>query len=445
MQIVSYRGPAQPGGVSSLIQRADRKQSSWWHLEQDKLQVLSGDVRITMAELPHSVIEGHYRYSNEVLWPLMHGVTDNVSLNSEFHDAYIAANFAIARMFNQFTATTNSAAFVHDYQFAVLPRFLSVEPDFRPVHFWHIPWAKSIPEQYIDQIKEIARGLISCKAVGFHTAEYADDFANFVRENFKKITVSPDNRTIQKERGPVTQLLVSPAGIDYNKWREQSVAEVAPPCSGPFVLSVDRADYTKGIAERINGIDMLFTRHPELREQITFVFVTQRTRAGMSAYDNYWQECQSRFQQVLQRHASTNWSPIVWIHTPVQPRTLSGWYQQAEALLITSRADGLNLTAKEFIASTTRLDASLLLSRYAGVWHELKHHVHTIEHVDAEHIYSSVLASLNQPRLERQLHMLAMKRIVRENSWQRWWNDMSASLNADAVQADRNQSSTGAA
>jgi trehalose-6-phosphate synthase len=190
---------------------------------------------------------------------------------------------------------------------------------------------------------------------------------------------------------------------------------------GKFVLSVDRADYTKGVLERMNAIDTYFESNPHRVGKITFVQVCQPTRIGLPAFDKYWQKCRARAEELNARWGAQDgaWHPVSWIDKPVPPKVLAWLYSKAESMLINPVRDGLNLTAKEFAVCST--NGSLILSRGAGVWEEIGGNVVALQSLSPEDIARQIEAALTMPQQEKSLRLQAMKRIIKANTLNAWW------------------------
>jgi trehalose 6-phosphate synthase/phosphatase len=438
MQIVSYRGPSQPGGVASILEHANNQfpESAWWHIKDNSIQTISWHKKSTVAAIPPEITEGHYRYCNELLWPLMHGNSQVARYVEADRNCYRSLNLTLAAHLNWNERSV--PIFGQDYQFALLPSYLTFAKSSKSLYFWHIPWPESFPAEFESHIAEVARGLLRCGSLGFHTAGYVRNFSEFVMRHLPEFRVMSDGVTIVSRNGHVCTLVSSPAGIDYGFW--ENAARTVPNAGVPdipFILSVDRADYTKGIAERIEAIKQVFRRQESLKGKLQFVFICQRTRPGIAAYDEYWERCQRLYQEALEELSTPDWSPINWITHSVSPERLAGYYSQATSMLVNPSKDGLNLTAKEFVASAALTNASLILSTGAGAWQELRNNVISIEACNPDDICASILQSLQEPTSMRRLNMHALKHIVRANSFDTWWERLTRNQNNSAVSGTR--------
>jgi trehalose-6-phosphate synthase len=238
--------------------------------------------------------------------------------------------------------------------------------------------------------------------------------------------------TRSRHGGP-TKLLVHPLGIDFEFWtelRDSCKEEEMDPRlvkigNSKFVLSVDRVDYTKAVLDRLLIVDRFFETHPEQIGQVTFVQVCGRSRPGLPAFDQYWHACRSLLGAVNNRWKVGDWKPVDWIEHSLSPKDLSYLYSKADCMLVNPVRDGLNLTAKEFIACQGSDPGVLLLSPGAGAIHELGDYALPAAPGDRDGTVASIAQSLVMPLKERQHRALKMKTILVSNQLSHWWTAFS--------------------
>ncbi|MDQ5965982.1 MAG: Trehalose-6-phosphate synthase [Cyanobacteriota bacterium erpe_2018_sw_39hr_WHONDRS-SW48-000098_B_bin.30] len=473
MNILSYRGPGSPGGVSATLSRLFKitgiSNAQWCYVSGNSLHRIETHRRGPSARchIPQTIVDGHYRYCNEFLWPVLHDLPQD--------STYIAADRLLYNQFN--LASTSIIAktpkadiinnwFVNDYQFALLPELLS-SSGLAITTFWHIPWPRNVQPNHIEPLKEIALGLLGSRKIGFHTQEYADNFLNFVQEHCHQYRVDilkmnivmgneresyGHNRFNQKK----TSILVRPLGIDTQYWKylaenqptpsakEQeeeeglAVGDLHAPTytlshsrtnvshsdklliAKPYILSVDRCDYTKGISQRLQGIDTFFETFPQYRNQVNFIQICQPSRQGLKVFNDYWLQCSKQAETINNKWQDCDWKPIYWIDTPVSAQTLSLFYRRATAMLITPIRDGLNLTAKEYIACTDHNPGVLLLSYATGAWQEIGPYSLTINPHDDQQIAIQIDRALVMPPAERLNRASKIKELLEHNSLATW-------------------------
>jgi trehalose 6-phosphate synthase len=202
----------------------------------------------------------------------------------------------------------------------------------------------------------------------------------------------------------------------------------------PYVLSVDRADYTKGIINRLRSIDTFFDNKPELKRHLTFAQICTRTRSGLEAYDQYWLDCQRQIDFINKKHGSEGWEPILNVENPMNSPQLALLYRNASVMLVNPLKDGLNLTAKEFVACQTGPPGVLALSPAAGVWSELGRHSVAVDPTNPDQIADAVHAALTMSRSDKSQRIHQMLKQLRRNTLSDWCNQFVARLQAKVGQ-----------
>jgi len=446
MNILSYRGPSTAGGVSSALARiietcADGNQR-WWYMDGNTLETRTSAYNppSTIAAMPRSVIDGHYSYCNSFIWPILHDLPQHATLNLRDRRLYQIFNTRFARKILRSGELKSDLCFVNDYQLALATGLIARSSGKEIILFWHVPWPSNVADEHAPYIAEIAEGLLGASRLGFHTEEYARNFLNFVGRHLNDYEINEDNLTIvnRRDRRRVTELTAQPLGLDFRFWRD-TTDDATPvhkdldvrekiPCR--FVLSVDRADYTKGVLERLEAIDAFFEKNPHRIGKITFVQVCQPTRNGLAAFDKYWQQCSARAEKLNRRWSSDkNWSPVSWIDKPVPPKVLAWLYSKAESMLINPVRDGLNLTAKEFAVCSS--SGSLILSRGAGVWHEIGESVIPLHNLNPMAMAEAIETALTMPAGEKIARLQEMKKIIKANTLRVWWRRFERGASAD--------------
>ena len=238
MNIISYRGPGMAGGLSSALGLAWEQHATdgdcWWHIAKSNLQALNTGVRKTMPGIvvDQDLIDGHYHYCNEFLWPVMHDLSQFATYELNHHKQYDQFNQAIASHIRKVMPFQNTdTCFVQDYQLALLPQLLSHRAVVNSAVFWHIPWPRKVDDAHVAPVCAIANGLLSAKVIGFHIAEYANNFMNFVELHLpqfhcdrQKLVIAPVKTKTLRD-GFNRKLLVSPLGLDSAYWSSLAEAE----------------------------------------------------------------------------------------------------------------------------------------------------------------------------------------------------------------------------
>lgn len=422
--IVSYRGPNQGGGVSAAIGRLlDTLEigvpfwlysvGNYIKLRQENCESSPG-----LTQVNKQVIEGHYRFCNEYLWPIFHDQPHLAQFKQSDLESYFLFNVSMS---NVALSTQCQQYFVHDYQLMLVPNYINLSEPPVSNFFWHIPWPRQIALEHAFVIKELVLGMLRSTTIGFHTRSYADNFLSFVEQFLPQANVQGDTITVEGAEHP-TKLLVAPLGVDNGYWQSPETLAVRLPAEN-YIISVDRCDYSKGVINRLMGIEWFFEKFPERIETVSFVQVCSRSRQGLEQFDDYWKTCRSLAQRINSRFARSQWTPIIWLDSALDSDTLKALYRGSSAILITSLADGLNLTAKEYALTHThsQVPGIVILSSRAGAFAELSEGCIPLRTMIPEEIGLSVERSLNYGIAERKVLSRKLQKRLEYMSIRKWW------------------------
>jgi trehalose-6-phosphate synthase len=436
MNIITYRGPGKAGGLSNSVGQAwyscADSSDRWWNIGENTLQYLSAfdDTENDVTCIPPELIDGHYKYCNEFLWPVLHNLPTLSLLKSESCKHYDQFNLTVGEALASLFKHTNQlqpTCFIHDYHFALLPKLLKEKANARSVFFWHIPWPKKIDDHVItSQLKNMVAGILHSEGVGFHTNEYAINFIQFVEDNFPEYQCDWDAMSISPQNGMrhTTTVMVAPLGIDYDSWHNLAKQKNDPNFQFkqmPYIFSVDRADYTKGVVNRLEAIDYFFERFPRWQQNVTFVQSCGRTRVGLTAFDQYWDNCHELQIRLNNKWGTEDWRPLVWLDENLPIDKLARLYSDASVMLVNPVRDGLNLTAKEYVACQISNPGVLVLSAGAGVWDELGNFSIKTNPHDPKAIAESINRALSLSPGEKSLRMNLLRAAVQKNNLVAWW------------------------
>ncbi len=403
-----------PGDLSGLSERQHMSISK--QLEER---------RLVPVELTPEQVEQYYEgYSNGVVWPLFHHLPDRVPAEIEGWDAYEEVNelFAstIARLYRP-----GDQVWVHDYQLMRVPALLrELIPDASIGFFLHIPFPSSEVFRTLPQRRLLLEGLLGADLIGFHTATYMYDFTTAV---IRTLGVPSEGKHLSW-RGREVQTDVFPMGVDAASFAEVATrADVVkqvrayrgavPPVR--IVLGIDRLDYTKGIPRRLLAFGRLLERHPELRGAVRLVQVAVPSRENVGAYVDFRRETDELIGHINGQFGTPDWTPVHWINQPMGKEEVVALYRAADVMLVTPIRDGMNLVAKEFVASRFDEDGVLVLSEFAGAAAELAEAVH-VNPFDIDGMADAFARALSMHEEERRSRMRGMRRRVFTNDVERW-------------------------
>jgi trehalose 6-phosphate synthase/phosphatase len=313
---------------------------------------------------------------------------------------------------------------VHDYQLLRLPSLLRARlPDARIGFFLHIPFPN--PEIFfaLPTRRWLVEGMLGADLIGFHTRRYRGHFTAALRRLFGIEAVN-DAITYAGRR---VKLGVFPMGIDAETYAKRAadrdvVAEaqrLRADRDVRLLAGIDRLDYSKGIPRRLLAIERLLTRYPEWRERIRLVQVAVPSREGVAAYQRIRRTVEELVGGINGRFGTHRWAPLRYVYSGVSDTVLSALYRAADVFLVTPLRDGMNLVAKEFVASRTDGDGVLVLSEFAGAADELTSAL-VVNPYDVDGMADAIHRALTMDQEERRSRMQALRERVTTND-ARWW------------------------
>ncbi len=385
--------------------------------------------------LTREQVEAYYeRFSNGTLWPLLHYRTDEVAPQDADWDAYVEVNRLFARVLAA-QWRPGDLVWVHDYQLMMLPRFLrELRPEACIGFFLHIPFPAPAILRVLPQAQTLLESLLSADCVGFHTATFARHF----HESLLRLLGANVRGNEVRRNGRRTRVGVFPMGIDARAYSaladERETLEVARRWrkgdKARWLVGIDRLDYTKGIPGRLLAFERLLSEHAELRGKVRFVQVAVPSRGGVEAYQRFRSLIEELIGKIQGTFGIPDWSPVRYLHRALSRREVVALYRAADVLLVTPVRDGMNLVAKEFVASRNDEDGVLLLSEFAGASAELPDAV-PVNPFDVAGGARAILEALGLSRDERRRRMRRLRERVFEHdgaSWARSFLDTLASL-----------------
>ena len=218
-----------------------------------------------------------------------------------------------------------------------------------------------------------------------------------------------------------------PMGIDFNYWSalaQQQEGSIWYPFLSkmPFVLSVDNADYTQGITNRLDAINRFFERYPQWRGKLIFLQVQERGDPGTPILERYWERCRKYSSSIAGLWTAGDWRPMAWSNTTLSRADLALLYRQASVMLVNPIKDGLNLAAKEFIACQGSNPGVLALSKGAGAWQEFGDCAVPVDPHDPERMAEAINAALTLGQGEKALRMGILKERLQNGGLALWWH-----------------------
>jgi trehalose-6-phosphate synthase/Kef-type K+ transport system membrane component KefB len=377
-------------------------------------------------------------FANEGLWPLCHMVDVRPQFRSDDWAAYRSVNARFAAAIDQELGQSDAPVFIQDYHLAlVAPELRARRPEARLALFWHIPWPYPDRLRICPWRRELVAGLLANDLLAFQLER---DRRNFLLAAEEELDAEIEIEASRVDlNGRHTTVVAVPIGVDYDRIQriavdprladeQQRLRELFGLRADVIGVGVDRLDYTKGIPERLAALDAVLTRVPSLRGRLTFLQIGVPSRSELASYSAIEAAIAAAIAEVNARHTVEHGAPAVVYHrSPLGIRSLVALYRMAHFCIVSSLHDGMNLVAKEFVASRDDEDGVLVLSVLAGAAQEL-HDAVIINPYDVDGFADALVRAIEMPREERRLRMRAMRRVVAGRDVFSWASDILEGL-----------------
>lgn len=372
-------------------------------------------------------------FCNATIWPLFHYFPSLVEFDEDTFHSYEEVNQLFAEKILS-VLRPDDILWIHDYQLMKLPGLVREKlPDATIGFFLHIPFPSFEIFRLLHRPwkEKIIGGMLGADLIGFHTHEYVQHFLKTVQ-----MVYGYDSQfriILLREKGVKAEMF--PLGIDFNKFHDAAVnpkvAERKKQIEKNFqgkkiIFSVDRLDYTKGVTHRLSGFERFLDKHPEWRGRVVFVLVIVPSRQIISKYNERKKMIEERVGRINGKYSSLEWQPIIYRYSNLTFDDLCAMYQSGDIALITPIRDGMNLVAKEYVASLQDKGV-LILSELAGAANEMGEAI-LVNPMDNEEMANSIFTALNLPAEEQKQKIHTLQKRLRDYTVAHWVNDFLKQL-----------------
>lgn len=410
--------------------------------KKDEVLVPPDEMKYSLKRvwLTEQEIKGHYLgFSNEGMWPLFHLAHTRPTFRQQDWDLYQQVNEKFAgSVLSAIRHTENPILLVQDFHLALLPSLVKKKrADATIGIFWHIPWVSAESFSICPWKKEILDGILGADLIGFQTQQYCNNFIDTVgRElesliDYDRFAVSRNEHTSFIKAFPISIAFTNGIRDDLSeKQQEKDERDVVRKLNlntRYLGVGVDRMDYTKGIMERLKGIDIFLRKYPSFHEEFAFVQIAAPSRSEVEKYREFAEQVKNEVARINSEHGTQKWKPIVLLYEQHTHEEINLLFRQSHFCLVTSLHDGMNLVAKEFVAARNDGKGVLILSQFAGAARELKDAV-IINPYNGEQTADAIYHALTMSASEQQLRMEKMREVVKNYNIFRWSADFLRSL-----------------
>ena len=439
------------GGVAVALDALMRERGGVWVAhgsgEADRAVVDSDDRVLVPPDGPTYALRrlwltadeaNHYYegFANQGLWPLCHEAHVRPVFRSRDWQHYQRVNELFASVIEQELPDLSAPVFIQDYHLAlVAPALRARCPGVKTALFWHIPWPNPDRLRICPWRRELLTGLLANDLIAFQLER---DRRNFVAAARDELGADVTRNTV-RVGNRLTALQAVPIGVDYDRIQQithdpvmeadmkrlRREFKIETPIVG---VGVDRLDYTKGIPERLEALDLLLRRRPDLRGRLTFIQIGVPSRSTIDSYVAVEAAIDRKVREINHRYDEAG-GPIRYRKSALKLRRLVALFRLADFCIVSSLHDGMNLVAKEFVAAREDLDGVLVLSELAGAAQEL-HDALLINPYDVEGFTDALERAVDMPHDERQLRMRALRRVVAGRNVFSWASDILEGLDS---------------
>ncbi len=393
-------------------------------------------VPVTLSR--QEVAEYYEGFSNDTIWPLYHDVISPPQYRREWWNTYVEVNrrFADAAVA---VAAKGATIWVQDYQLQLVPKLIRERrPDVTIGYFHHIPFPAYGLFSQLPWRRQVVEGLLGADVIGFQRAADASNFARAVHRQLRYETRATGIR-IPNEDGSVRVSLAKafPISIDAASFVELAhrddirarAREIRADLGNPdkILLGVDRLDYTKGIRHRMTAFGELLSENRLSVDRATLVQVASPSRERVEAYVQLRDEIELAVGRINGTFDTMEHTAIRYLHQAFPREEMVALYLAADVMLVTALRDGMNLVAKEYVASRIDNRGALVLSEFTGAADELGSAIRVNPH-DIEGLKEAIMRGVEMPSAEQGRRMRALRRRVREHDVQAWSHDFLAAL-----------------
>lgn len=411
---------------------------------KDKIQSKVKQENCIAVHLNSQEIDGfYYGFSNRTIWPLFHYFMEYTESLDSYWQTYKAVN---QKYTNEILKhyKKGDIIWVHDYQLLLVPNMIREQaPDAIIGFFNHIPFPSYEVFRTLPWRDEVLKGMLGADLIGFHTYDYERHFLSSVSRilrhqvDFNQITLP--ERIVKVDSFPM--------GIDYKKFEQAALDHFESTSSekselqkrldhhlkstpdAKLILSIDRLDYTKGIAHRLRAYEYFLDNNPEYIEKVRLVMLAVPSRSNVPQYRRLKREIDELVGRINGKFSTVSWTPIWYFYRSVPFENLIDLYTTCKIALLTPIRDGMNLVAKEYIATRTDHTGVLILSEMAGAAHEMNEAL-IINPNNFEQVSNALKNAFEMPREEQIERNKMLQKRLRRYSVEKWAGDFMKSLKA---------------
>jgi trehalose 6-phosphate synthase/phosphatase len=393
--------------------------------------------------LSRSEQRGFYEdFSNAAIWPVFHDLIEQLPQDIVGWETYRQVNQrfadAVAASYRE-----GDVVWVNDYHLMLAPAMIrKLLPKAAIGFFLHIPFPPAEVFRVLAPRVELLEGLLGADLIGFHTQPFLENFVQAVQHLLGVKLTSSGVRLGRRN----VRVGAFPMGIDFTTWenrarstvvQKQVLSLLQDTGKRKMVLGIDRMDYTKGLPRRIHAIERLLQADPSIAERVRFVQVAFPSRERIESYAGLRRQLNEAVGRINSTFGSPRSLPVHLLQRAFTEDEVSALYAAADIMLVTPLRDGMNLVAKEYVASRLHGQGVLVLSEFAGAADELRHDGPLIVNpYDTEAMMAAIRQAIEMPEKEQTERMGRLREKVRTADVHFWTDSFLAALAGESALAD---------
>jgi trehalose 6-phosphate synthase len=426
-RVIDFHAVTQAGGVSVAIYDALARHRGFWFGWNGQIEdgdapaptvETSGIHRTVTIPLTTADHKDYYLgYSNSVLWPVFHNRLDLAQFEAGYYAGFVAVNRKFADNLAPLIEP-DDVIWIHDYHLFPLALELRQRGIENPIGFFlHIPVGPAQALLAIPEYRELARALSAYDLVGLQTHHDVRNLIDFLQQSvFARLLPSGRIRVLDCE----LDISCFPVGINPDDFADSEANAQNETPETSRVIGIDRLDYTKGLPQKFRAFGKFLEEFPEYRKRIVLSQFAPPTRESVEAYADIRAELESLSGAINGRYGELDWVPINYMHRPMPRQELRDVYRSSRIGWVTPLMDGMNLVAKEYVASQNAADPGvLILSKFAGSAAQLADAV-LVNPYDLNDMTQGLRMALEMPLEERVARHRKLDTVVREFDSAAW-------------------------
>jgi trehalose 6-phosphate synthase len=375
--------------------------------------------------------------AQEGLWPLCHAVFHRPSFEWQHWKSYRRANQIFAEAVLEEAGGKTAFVFVPDYHFGLLPRILKARnPNLIVAQFWQIPWPHYESFRIFPWTQELIEGMLGSDLLGFQSNYDCRNFLECVDRTIEARVDRVEGEVIRNGKSMFVRPF--PIGIDYERHTAAATASEVDRemhrwrrrlgLRTEFVgIGIDPLDCSKGIPDRLEALDLFFSKHPEFCGRLTFVQIGVPSREQIRAHQPLYLEITGRVKKINAKWGRDYWRPINLLRGAYSQSQLIALHRLADFCLITSPHEGMNLAAKEFVASRFDADGVLIVSQFTETPREFPDALH-VNPFAKDEVAEAIRCAVTLAPDQRRRRMLRLRAAVAEANIYRWAGKIISTL-----------------